>query len=121
MGAGEGTILVIEDEEEARSSLIQILELEGFRTLGFAHGAEALDYLRHSEEPPCLIIMDIRMPVMDGPRFRSALLKDSRLAKIPVIIVTALEPAIAHGLSALRIFRKPVDVDALVWVIRRNC
>lgn len=120
MAQGEGTILVVEDEAEARSSLIKILEFEGFRVLGFANGAEALEYLMQAEEPR-LIIMDIRMPVMDGPQFRSALLQEPRLAKIPVIIVTALDPSVAAGLSALRVFRKPLDVDSLVWVVRQNC
>jgi CheY-like chemotaxis protein len=120
MSSGEDTVLVVEDEEEARTTLMQILELEGFRTVGFSNGAEALEHLAQSERP-CLIIMDIRMPVMDGRQFRSALLGDTRLAEIPVVIVTAMDPAAATGLAALRVFRKPVDLEALVGVIRRNC
>jgi len=120
MAAGEDTVLVVEDEEEARNFLMQILEFEGFKVLGFSNGAEALDYLARPEEP-CLIIMDIRMPVMDGTQFRSAMLGDTRLAKIPVIIVTALDPSAAAGLAVLRVFRKPVDVDALLGVVRQNC
>jgi CheY-like chemotaxis protein len=114
------TVLVVEDEEEARSSLVQLLELEGFRVLGAANGAEALEYLSRSEQP-CLIIMDIRMPVMDGKQLRAALLRDSRLSKIPVVIVTAMDPSAAAGLAALRVFRKPVDIDALMGVVRQNC
>jgi CheY-like chemotaxis protein len=116
----DDTILVVEDEEEARITLMQILELEGFRALGFANGADAMRHLAQSERP-CLIIMDIRMPVMDGPKFRSALLGDPQLAKIPVVVVTALDPAAAAGLAAIRVFRKPIDVDALIGVVRRNC
>jgi CheY-like chemotaxis protein len=120
MAADGDTVLVVEDEEEARASLVQILEFEGFRVLGFSNGAEALDYLTQSGQP-CLIVMDIRMPVMDGRQLRSALLQDPRFAKIPVIVVTALEPSAAAGLSALRVFRKPLDIDALVSVVRQNC
>ncbi|MGE5140239.1 MAG: response regulator [Rudaea sp.] len=120
MPAIQDTVLVVEDEEEARTCLMQILELEGFRVLGFSNGAETLEYLGHSAQP-CLIVMDIRMPVMDGSQLRSALLRDPRLAKIPVIVVTALEPSAAAGLAALRVFRKPVDIDALVHVVRQNC
>jgi CheY-like chemotaxis protein len=120
MATNADTVLVVEDEEEARAFLVQILEFEGFRVLGFANGAEALDHLVRSEEP-CLIVMDIRMPVMDGPAFRSALLQDPRLAKVPVIVVTALDPSAAAGLGALRVMRKPVDVDVLVSLIRQNC
>jgi CheY-like chemotaxis protein len=120
MSGAEDTVLVVEDEDEARFSLMQILELEGFRARGFANGAEALDYLAHSEKP-CLIIMDIRMPVMDGNQFRAVMLADPRLATIPVVVVTALDPAAAAGLTALRVFRKPVDIEALVGVVRQHC
>jgi CheY-like chemotaxis protein len=120
MAADANTVLVVEDEEEARTSLVQILEFEGFGVVGFSNGAEALEYLAQSGQP-CLIVMDIRMPVMDGPQLRSTMLRDPRLAKIPVIVVTALEPSAAAGLSALRVFRKPLDVDALVSVVRQHC
>jgi CheY-like chemotaxis protein len=120
MTADEETVLVVEDEDEARTSLMQILEIEGFRVLGFSNGAQALDYLAQSREP-CVIVMDIRMPVMGGSEFRSVMLRDERLAKIPVVVITALEPTAAAGLAAVRVFRKPVDVDALLDVIRRNC
>jgi CheY-like chemotaxis protein len=120
MAGCEEIVLVVEDEDEARDSLVQILEFEGFRALEFSNGTEALDHLKNSQEP-CLIVLDIRMPIMGGPEFRSALLQDPRLAKIPVVVVTALEPSAAAGLSAVRVFRKPVDVDALVNVVRQNC
>ncbi len=120
MAPDENTVLVVEDEKEARTSLMQILEFEGFRVLGFPNGAEALEYLAQSVQPR-LIVMDIRMPVMDGRQLWSALLRDPRLAKIPVVVVTALEPSAAAGLSALRVFKKPLDIDALVSVVRENC
>jgi CheY-like chemotaxis protein len=111
-------VLVVEDEEEARTFLVQILEYEGFSVRGFANAPDALSYLAQSEEP-CVI--DLRMPIMDGPRFRAALLQDPRLAKVPVVVVTALDPSAAAGLGALRVLRKPVDVDVLLAVIRQNC
>jgi CheY-like chemotaxis protein len=114
------TVLVVEDEEDARASLAQILELEGFRVIGFSNGAEAMQYLAQAQQP-CVIVMDIRMPVMDGRQLRSALLRDPRLASIPVVVVTALEPADAAGLSVLKVFRKPLDVEALLTVVRENC
>lgn len=113
-------VMVVEDEREQRSYLVQLLELEGFQVVAFSNGAEALNYLAHST-PPCLIILDMRMPVMDGAQFRSAMLQDPRLAKIPVVVVTAFEPSAAANLSVLRVFRKPVDVDALLSTVRENC
>jgi CheY-like chemotaxis protein len=114
-------VLILEDEEETRTFLVQILEFEGFKALGFPNGAEALDYLKKAQEPCCLIVLDINMPVMNGPQFRSALLGDSRLAKIPVVVVTAFDPPVATVLSAVRVFRKPVDIDAFIRVVREIC
>jgi CheY-like chemotaxis protein len=116
----DDAVVVVEDEEEARTFLVQILQYEGFNAIGFAHGLEALEYLQKAE-PPCLIVLDLRMPMMDGPEFRAAQLSDPRLAKIPVVVVTALEPSAAVGLSPLRVFRKPVDVEGLIKVVRENC
>jgi CheY-like chemotaxis protein len=113
-------ILIADDEEEARTALTQIFELEGFRVAAVSNGAEALDYLAKSEAPR-LIVFDLRMPVMDGPQLRAALLQDQRLKKIPVVVITAMDPSAAAGLSPLRVFRKPVDVDALLTVIRQHC
>jgi CheY-like chemotaxis protein len=114
-------VLVLEDEEEARAFLVRILEFEGFKALGFPNGAEALVYLKKAQEPCCLIVLDINMPVMNGPQFRSALLGESRLAKIPVVVVTAFDPPFATALSAVRVFRKPVDIDAFIRVVREIC
>jgi CheY-like chemotaxis protein len=114
------TILIVEDDPDARANLVEILELEGFKTTAFSNGAEALGYLNRSEQP-CLIVLDMRMPVMDGPTFRAALLRDPRLVAIPVVVVTAYDPSAAAGLSALRVFRKPLDVNALLGVVRDNC
>jgi CheY-like chemotaxis protein len=114
------TVLVLEDEEEARLLLVQVLEHEGFKALGFSNGAEALAYLSNAQEP-CLIVLDLLMPVMDGPRFRAAMLREPRFAKIPVVVVTALDASRAAGMGALRVFRKPVDVNSLLDVVRQNC
>ena len=112
-------ILVVEDEEEARTFLTQILELEGFSALGFPNGAEALDYL-HTADRPCLIILDLRMPVMDGSN--SGLL-NSRTRGSPVFrsCRAALDPTAAAGLSPLRVLRKPVDIETLLQIVRDNC
>ena len=116
----EVDVMVIDDEQNIRTYMVEILEFEGFKAAGFANGLEALNYLAHAELPS-LIILDMRMTVMDGPQFRAAMLKNARLAKIPVIVVTAFEPAKAEGMAAVRVFRKPIDVDALVGAVRALC
>ena len=116
----DDTILVVEDEEHARSFLTEILNFEGFKALGFANGAEALDYLLTSAAP-CLIVLDILMPVMDGRQFRAAMLQQPRFAEIPVVVVTALDSSAAGDLQAISVLRKPLDIGALLSVVRANC
>jgi CheY-like chemotaxis protein len=113
-------VMLVEDDEETRISLGEILRIEGFTVVSFANGLEAMDYLTHSP-PPRLIIMDMRMPLMDGHQFRSALLRDPCLAAIPVVVVTAYEPSAVANLSVSRVFRKPVDIGALVKTVRQYC
>ena len=114
------TILVVEDEEESRQALMQILELEGFSTVGASNGAEAMDYLRTSSRP-CLIVLDLNMPVMNGRQLRAELRQVEELAIIPVVVVSAQESFAAADLGAVGAFRKPLDVDALVKVVVDNC
>jgi CheY-like chemotaxis protein len=114
------TILVVEDEEESRQVLMQILELEGFSTVGASNGAEAMDYL-HTSSRPCLIVLDLNMPVMNGRQLRAALRQVEELATIPVVVVSAQESFAAGDLGAVGAFRKPLDVDALVKVVVDNC
>lgn len=118
--SSDNKVMLVEDDEETRACLGEILEIEGFSVVSFANGFEAIDYLTNSP-PPRLIIMDMRMPLMDGHQFRSAMLRDPRLAAIPVIVVTAYEPSAAASLSVSRVFRKPVDIGALVETVRQYC
>jgi CheY-like chemotaxis protein len=120
MVSNQTELMLVEDDAESRTTLALILQFEGYKVIAFSNGAEALNHLAHSS-PPHLIIMDLRMPVMDGSSFRLAMLRDPRLAKIPVVIVTAFEPPAAASLSALRVLRKPVNVDTLLATIREYC
>jgi CheY-like chemotaxis protein len=111
------TILVVEDEDESRQVLMQILELEGFNAVGASNGVEAMDYL-HTSDLPCLIILDLLMPVMNGRQFRNALLQVAELAKIPVVVVSALDSSAVSDLGVVRAFRKPLDIDVLLRIVR---
>jgi CheY-like chemotaxis protein len=120
MTVGDATILVVEDDDDSRDFLIQILEFEGFGAVGVANGAEAMRYLEKSA-PPRLIVLDLRMPVMDGVQFRAAMLREPRFYQIPVVIVTAFDASSAAGLFPLVVMRKPIDIEALIEIVRRHC
>ena len=62
-------VLIVEDDEDLREMMAQLLTLEGFQTAAVANGREALDYLRATAKPN-VILLDLMMPVMDGWEFR---------------------------------------------------
>ncbi len=115
--------MVVEDDDDVREALLPVLEYEGYRVRAAANGREALERLRGEEEQPCVILLDLMMPVMDGWQFRTEQLRDRSLAKIPVVVLSALGPAgpNVQTLKAAAYLQKPIDVDGLLDVIRRFC
>jgi CheY-like chemotaxis protein len=111
-------ILVVEDDEDAREAMVALLQMKGYRAVSAGNGKEALDYL-HRAPVPDLIILDLWMPVMDGWQFRSEQVQDPRLAKIPVIVVTALSDR--ADVDANEVIIKPVDVNRLLTTVSHYC
>jgi CheY-like chemotaxis protein len=116
------SILVLEDDKDIRDSVVEILEEEGYAVRGFTNGAEALAYLR-SGGKATIILLDVMMPVMDGPTFRLELEKDTALSSIPVILLTADSNARrqASTLGVSDVLIKPVSLDDLLSAVQRHC
>ena len=116
-------ILLVEDNDDIRDTLQEILAQEGFRVSTAVHGLAALDFLRREQPLPCLILLDLRMPVMDGFQFRLHQLRDRRLAQIPVVVLTAANEGLEEAalLSACGHLRKPIDLDALLATAAAAC
>src|SRR5215471_6803603 len=87
-GCARRTVLIVEDNAEIRESLSDALEDEGYTVVTATNGQEGLDRLRKMESP-CLILVDLLMPVMNGSEFISALRATDVLTTLPVVIVTA--------------------------------
>ena len=121
-GGVVGTVLLVEDDEDIRASVGDILREEGFEVVGAADGDDALRYLRAAAEPPRLILLDLMMPVMDGWAFRAAQLADERLAKIPVVILSAATDVDRHA-AQLRVedfLVKPLEMPRLLDAVERH-
>src|SRR5690606_13804277 len=88
-----GHILVVEDDQDIRESVVEILEDEGHRVSAAADGREALERLQRAQPRPDLILLDLMMPVMNGFQFREEQLKRPELAGIPVVVDTPDVPA----------------------------
>jgi CheY-like chemotaxis protein len=109
-------ILLVEDEEESRETLRELLELEGYDVETAVNGQEALDKLQSLA--PCLIVLDLFMPVMDGWEFLERLRADGRLAKINVVVTTS---AAQNTPSDVPVFVKPLDFDRLLRTVGDVC
>jgi CheY-like chemotaxis protein len=120
MGMG---ILVIDDETSIRDVLIEVLEEEGYGVVTAANGLEAISVLRHSSEPPCVILLDLMMPVMTGWEFRKEQQQDPALAAIPVVLLSATQniKKEASALGAAAHIPKPIDFDTLLATVKRYC
>lgn len=82
-------ILVIEDESPLREVLVEKLSIEGYETLEAADGEEGLDLAL--ENHPDLILLDLKLPKLDGIEVLERLRKDSWGKAVPVVILTVLE------------------------------
>lgn len=122
MDPGRSRILIVEDDSDLREALTQVLRDEGYDVLGAAHGAEALDSLRGGRRP-CLILLDLAMPVMNGWQFRDVQRHDPEISGIPVIVLSAGQdlPAQMPVLGLQEFIRKPIRLEFLLDSVARFC
>jgi CheY-like chemotaxis protein len=113
-------VLIVEDDADLREMMAQLLSLEGFRTEAVENGRDALQYLERGGRPE-LILLDLMMPVMDGWEFRRRQMQDPALATVPVVVLSALDPARASELGGAAFLKKPLDFDRLLELVRRFC
>ena len=113
---GDGTrVLVVEDDDDIRSLLAELLEEEGYEVVSAADGRQGLD--RAHERPPDLILLDLMMPVMNGWEFREEQRRDPVLAGVPVVVVSAAARA---SIDASQVLTKPFSVDDLLEAVERH-
>ena len=113
------TVLLIEDDDDTRATLAELLEERGYRVAPTSNGREAQSYLLSHPRPSC-IVLDLWMPAMDGWAF-VAEVNDGRLPRVPMMVITAAESYWGYPIPARWVLRKPLDsgkflgmVDSLV-------
>jgi CheY-like chemotaxis protein len=107
-------VLVVDDDEDVREAICEVLALAGHETTGATDGTAALQLLRG--EHCDLIVTDLRMPRMDGWQFLAALQLDAALRRIPVCVVSAEADA---PVPTDRVIRKPFVISSLVELVAR--
>lgn len=112
-------VLVVDDDIDTRESLGELFELADFEVVTAADGAEAMRILRDTERRlPCVVILDLIMPVLSGNELYGRMQSDSRLCTIPVIVTTS-DPSRAP--SGVLIMKKPIDFQRLLGAVRQYC
>jgi CheY-like chemotaxis protein len=112
-------ILIVEDDEAIRESLRDVLELEGYNVVEAENGRDALDLIE-SGLAPCLVLLDLMMPVMGGAEFLGVVRATPSLTSLAVIVVSAWPPAaIDLPTPSQGFIKKPVDLDALLASVAR--
>jgi CheY-like chemotaxis protein len=114
-------VLVVDDDQDIRESLMDFLQDHGYTPVGAEHGRDALEKLGAAEQRPCLIILDLMMPVMDGRSFRAAQLRDPELSQIPVVVISAQGGSPTQELQVQDHLPKPLNLSALLAVLRTHC
>jgi CheY-like chemotaxis protein len=113
-------ILVVDDDDEIREVVSEVLVERGYQAVAVADGQQALSCLQSAASPPCLILLDIMMPVMDGVAFRRQQLTDPQLAPIPVAVVSAVHPP-DHDFQGAVMVHKPLQLQTLLRVVAERC
>jgi CheY-like chemotaxis protein len=120
-GRPAAPVLVVEDNAELRHVLIVLLESDGYAVVEAGNGLEALRLLRSAEVLPCLIVLDMGMPRMNGWDFRAEQDCDERLRSIPVVVVSADPLATQARHTGAAVLLKPIDPEKLLELVERHC
>lgn len=116
------SVMIIDDDRGICEMLELLLEDEGYTTQIAYNGMDGLMRLQ-STPKPCIILLDLNMPIMTGWEFRHEQKKDPALAEIPVAIISADRSLQQQPFSidAVDYFRKPVEVERLLDLLDNVC
>ena len=115
-------LLLVEDHDDLREAVAELLRWEGYTVAEATDGDDALAQLQGGLSP-CLVLLDLNMPRSSGWTFRAAQRHDPRLAAIPVVALSG-HHGVAQQAEALGVedyLSKPLDFDKLLRIVRRTC
>ena len=110
-------VLVVEDDGALRSAICSVLDDAGYGVQGAGDGRDALELLLN-ETRPCLILLDLMMPRMNGWELYARMQADPRLATFPVLFTSAFPASLAPTGPFIA---KPFDLDRLLAIVEQHC
>lgn len=114
------SILLVDDDEDLRELNGSALRRAGYVVREAENGAKALAVLESMDSEPCVLVLDLMMPVMGGEELLKLLHDTGRLATLPVIVLSATGRQ-ADVPEANEFVRKPADIQTLISLIRGYC
>ena len=117
---GKPTVLLVDDDADVRGAMTEVLHDAGYEVEMAANGREALRVLSYLDATPCLILLDLVMPVTDGYGFLEQLQRQRGPSAPPVVVVTASDlTELPPG--ARELLNKPLTARALLELVARYC
>jgi CheY-like chemotaxis protein len=118
------SILVVDDQAEARKPLMKLLKMEGYQVVGACNALEALALTRRGH--PDLVLLDVMLPPMDGLTFLMLMREDPRTRDVPVVLLTGLSDE--HTTMRARelgvkehLVKAQFTPDELLAVVKKHC
>jgi CheY-like chemotaxis protein len=117
----QGTVLVVDDDVDIRETLCAVLEASGYPVVTAENGRDALDKIAKGGRP-CLVLLDLMMPVMDGLEFLAKGLESGAIVGVPVVVITAYDQLGARAAdTTAAVLKKPFDLGVLLSWVERFC
>ena len=118
----DGHVLVVDDDPDIRTTIADILQLRGYQVTAAANGLEALELLRKGLRP-CVILLDLMMPILNGWEFCAEQRKDEALAALPVVVISGggSTNSLGADLGVTEFLRKPLELAAVLDVVGEHC
>src|SRR3954464_737358 len=113
------TVLIVEDDDDTRAMLAEIVAAEGFRPVAVEAGDQAIEYLS-ANEPPCFVLLDLRLPRLNGVEFLRWLHRQEKLQSVGAAVMTGWKPSEAAAAAAtyrervVKVLHKPFDLKELL-------
>jgi CheY-like chemotaxis protein len=112
-------VLVVDDDETIRATVTETLDMEGYPVRAASDGAEALEKLEQCL--PRVVLLDMRMPIMDGWGFAREVAQRGLITTIVVMSAAADARHWATEIGASGVLAKPFELDDLLSLVERHC
>jgi two-component system response regulator TctD len=121
LGPRRGAVLIVEDRDDVRQGLSQLLEFQGYLVFEAANANEAFAHMESSPSGIALILLDLNLPGKGGAEVRATQLANPQVSDIPIVVVSASAPDVAGApeLRAAAWVEKPFRFEQLLDEVRK--